>query len=72
MLIGETSPYLSPLNGSLSLIDHSSPDELFDFQLELQPVNPSFGELSEGNTDRTEEVLINTEEQFSEVCFPHK
>lgn len=32
--IDEATPYLSPLNGSLSIIDHNSPDELLDFQLE--------------------------------------
>jgi len=34
LIMYEASPYLSPLNGSLSVMDQNSPDELLDFQLE--------------------------------------
>lgn len=42
MLMGEASPYLSPLYGSLSVTGQNSPEELLDFQLE-QDLNVEFG-----------------------------
>jgi len=43
--MGEASPYLSPLFGSLSVHDQNSPDELLDFYLEIKNIDQIDAEI---------------------------